>query len=307
MRAIIVLVAMCMFLSPISVAQEAKAPASAETRVRESNERIQEALAKRDYPRALEGAEALCVALRELAKPSATETAALVAKAVPFELALVNQILLSLRRSNWAIGMELGMADFVTLGTDDVVQRFDSWVAENPDAEDRALYRKFREPIGKALRGVVALGGAGDGFLWEKKEPWVPPLAFVAKDGDLCAVVSDYASGTTFNTLRSEAKGRAWKVLNKTVLASCGRVAEAFDGYPVQRIGFVVAYGSKDFGDRSAGSMRSEVVLILIPTELCKAFSDQKVTDQELLDGSETFLADRDNMVSFKKVRLKAE
>jgi len=291
----------------VSVAGEDAPHAALESQLTDTNSRLQAALSKRDFTTALADAEALCALLREITKPSTSAVAALATKAPRLDATLQGQVIQGIVWSTWSLQAQLGKEDYITLSSAESARRFDEWVQEQPHAADRHLFRQFKEQISMGIQEFVCLGGAGDGFLWQKKDPWTPPAAFFQVDGELGVLFTSYVSDTTFNTLRSEPRERAWKVVNQHALQGLARASRDFSGQPIRRVGIAISYGSKDFSSNSVVSSRGETVVIIVPTDVGKRFGEQKITDQELLDASEIFLADRDNPLSFKKVRLRAE
>jgi len=134
------------------------------------------------------------------------------------------------------------------------------------------------------------------------------PFRFADKDGKKCVVLTDMASSTVYNTLRTTSKTRAAKVLTSCFIPNIRYLYRAFEKTDIAYFGLTIVYGSKDFSNKSdVRNLKPEMLAFIFPREKCKQFIEGSITESEFVDASGIYLTDRDMMFSFKKVKIQIE
>jgi dTDP-glucose pyrophosphorylase len=113
-------------------------------------------------------------------------------------------------------------------------------------------------------------------------------------------------STTVYNTLRLDAKQRAIKEIQETVLPAMKRFAVAVvNSADIKNFGVVVAYGSRDFSDEL--STKAEVVALVASAERCKKLADAELTEEEFVDAADVYVMDRDSINDLRKIKASIE
>lgn len=134
------------------------------------------------------------------------------------------------------------------------------------------------------------------------------PFRFAEKNGKKAVLLVDMASQSIYNTLRNSSTGRASKVLQSCLIPKIKSLCEAFKKTDMAYFGLSITYGSKDFSnDEEVLNLKPEVLTFVASREMCKRFSDGSITESEFVDGSDTYLTDRDMIFDFKKIKPNME
>jgi hypothetical protein len=131
------------------------------------------------------------------------------------------------------------------------------------------------------------------------------PFRFADKDGEKCVILSDLASSSIYNTLRSTSNSRAARVLTSCVIPKIRFLYKAFEQTDFNYFGITFYYGSEDF-TRSV-NLEAEMFTFIFSRDKCKLFINGKITESEFVEESEVFLTDRDMSFDVKKVKLQIE
>jgi hypothetical protein len=138
------------------------------------------------------------------------------------------------------------------------------------------------------------------------------PFRFADKDGKKCVLLTDLASSTVYNTLRTTSNSRASKVLTACLIPKIKYFYEGFQKTDFAYFGLTIVYGSKDFSikessPRSVVDLKAEMLAFITSKEKCRQFSQSIITESEFIDNSDVYLTDRDMTYDLKKVRLQIE
>ena len=164
----------------------------------------------------------------------------------------------------------------------------------HPDIVDEwDLIEKYREDISSLLSvsGPLLYTGL--------------PVRFALKDNDLTLILNSLVSTNVYNTLRLDAKQRAAKEIQDTVLPAIRRFATAVvNSKDIKYFGVVVAYGSKDFSKESDDNTEAEIVALIASSERCKKLAAAELTEEEFVDTADVYLIDRDTRNDLRKIKL---
>lgn len=135
------------------------------------------------------------------------------------------------------------------------------------------------------------------------------PFRFADKDGKKCVILTDMASPTMYNTIRTTSRSRAAKVLTSCLIPNVSYLYEAFEKSDIAFLGLTIVFGSKDFSVKSdVMNLKPEMLAFVCPREKCKQFIEGIITESEFIDASDVYITDRDmSSLDFKKVKLQIE
>lgn len=71
----------------------------------------------------------------------------------------------------------------------------------------------------------------------------------------------------------------------------------------IKYYGIAISYGAKDFSEKNEFP-KSDWLLMVVPTNLAKDYSDGYITEDELLEKSDIYLSPRDYYSMIKKIKL---
>jgi hypothetical protein len=135
-----------------------------------------------------------------------------------------------------------------------------------------------------------------DGFL--------TPVRIARKDSGLCVVFTGLVSNAAYDSYSHTARMRAETVMQALLLPcmkSLGMFAAdtAFD-----YIG-IAAYYPTTANDSTADV--PEMLMIVSPRAVCVKFSQEEITEDELLDRSDVFMADIDTPSDVRKIKIELQ
>jgi len=133
------------------------------------------------------------------------------------------------------------------------------------------------------------------------------PVRFANKNGQKALLVHGIATDDILNTFKLGYKERVSKIINKYCLSALSNIQNANPKIPVKYYGVSVVYGSKDFSsDEEALNLKSEIVYMISPVEMCKKYSAAEITDVEFIKGSEIYGEERGE-VGIKKIDISSK
>lgn len=134
------------------------------------------------------------------------------------------------------------------------------------------------------------------------------PFRFADNNGKKCVILSDIASSSVYNTLRSTSTSRASTVLISCIIPKIRFFYQAFEQTDFEYFGFIIFYGSKDFSEKSdVLNLKAEMLALIIPKDKCLQFIDGLITESEFIGNCDVYLTDRDMMFDYKKIKPQIE
>jgi hypothetical protein len=189
---------------------------------------------------------------------------------------------------------------------------FDDWLQRKPQVDERKgqiaeynLAFKYKENIKKVFENFGLIGSELGMFLYSENEI---PIRFAQIENELVFLVTRVGSNKVYNTLRSTSKNRAAKIISSNILPELKAFYDSFKNTDIKYYGMIVAYGGKDFLNKSTAlNLKTEVVAFIVSSENCKKFSEGIITEDELVDLSDIYLKDRDMVTDIKKIKVALE
>jgi hypothetical protein len=129
------------------------------------------------------------------------------------------------------------------------------------------------------------------------------PIHFALKNNELTLILASKGSTNVYNTLRLDAKQRAIKELQETVLPAMKRFA-VVNSTDIKNFGVLVAYGSKDYSDDGVLSTKPEVVALVASAERCRKLAAAELTEEEFVDAADVYVIDRDTISDLRKIKV---
>jgi hypothetical protein len=127
------------------------------------------------------------------------------------------------------------------------------------------------------------------------------PVRFALRDNNLTLILASLGSTNIYNTLRLDAKERATREIQATVLPAIKRFA-IVSSTDIKNFGLVVAYGSKDFSDEL--STEGEIVALVASSDSCRKLADAELTEEQFVDMADVYLIDRDTIFDVRKIKV---
>lgn len=134
-------------------------------------------------------------------------------------------------------------------------------------------------------------------------DDFLTPARLARKDSALCFILTGLASNAVYDSYSHTARERAQSVLQSLVLPAM----KAIGTFPDTSVGYV---GMAVYYLTSASDTVPDVpemVMIVSPRAECLKFSHEEITEDELLDRSDIFLADIDSPSDVRKVKLELQ
>lgn len=134
-------------------------------------------------------------------------------------------------------------------------------------------------------------------------DDFLTPARMARKDSSLCFILTGLASNAVYDSYSHTARERAQTILQSLVLP----VMKAIGTFPdttVRYVGVAVYYPT------SASDTVPDVpemLMIVSPRVECVKYSTEEITEDELLDRSDIFLADIDSPSDIRKVKLELQ
>jgi hypothetical protein len=205
-------------------------------------------------------------------------------------------------KNNWSLTVQYHKEGYPPKGADVATADIDKIIdlrrkaraaKENrPDIIDEwDLIEKYREDIA----GLLSVSGP---LLYTGL-----PVGFALKDNELTLILESLGSTNVYNTLRLDAKQRAAKEIQDTVLPAIKRFA-VVKSTDIKNFGVVVVYGSKDFSDESdVLNTKAEIVALVASSERCKKLAAAELTEEEFVDTADVYIIDRDTIKDVRKIK----
>jgi len=159
---------------------------------------------------------------------------------------------------------------------------------------EQALFKKHRDSLSK----LVSVSPRP--FLYGET-----PVRFASKDGALTLLLTTLVSQNVYNTLRLDAKQRAAKEIEDTVLPAMSVFSLVSSTADIKSFGVIVVYGTRDFSETdSILSRKGEVVALVASADRCRKLGQAELTEEEFVDSADVYLVDRDMIGGVRKVKV---
>jgi hypothetical protein len=135
-------------------------------------------------------------------------------------------------------------------------------------------------------------------------DDFLTPVRIAQTDSGLCVVFTGLVSNATYDSYSHTARMRAATVM-QTLLLPCVKALGTFAADSSLRSVGVAVYYSTSANDSALDV--PEMLLIVSPKEECIKFSEDRITEDELLDRSDVFLADVDTPFDVRKIKLELQ
>jgi mannose/fructose-specific phosphotransferase system component IIA len=209
--------------------------------------------------------------------------------------------------TEWSLSIQFKSADYPAITHEDFMKALDSFRAYSPPEEyQQAL--KLKAEMQEAFKWFTMYCDNIAAFLPNSSKRPIP-FRFADKDGKKCVILTDLASSSVYNTLRSTSMVRASKVLTSCLIPKVKFLFEAFEKADIDYLGMTIVYGSKDFAseESDALNLKAEMLAFVAPKEKCKQFAEGAITESEFVAVCDAYLCDRDMMFDYKKIKLEIE
>src|ERR1019366_4927248 len=130
-------------------------------------------------------------------------------------------------------------------------------------------------------------------------------IRFALKDNSVTLLLTTLGSNSVYNTLRLDAKQRAAKEIEKTLLTAM-KSFEFVKAAGIENFGVLGVYGSKDFSE-SDESPKAEVVALVARIDRCMKLAHAQLSEEEFVDTADVYLVDRDMIGGLRKVKISLE
>jgi hypothetical protein len=185
------------------------------------------------------------------------------------------------------------------------VPKRSDWKADVSDAYYKAalwqhgLVKKHREALGKLFQELRLVGTTRGEFAYSAGISI--PVTFAVENGSPVVMVTGIALPKVVDARGTTEKTRAASAVTSAVLPSLKKIDEVFGPSEFGYYGVAVMYACRDADGQQP---KTEFACLIVPKELCKKYVDGKITDQELVDGGQVYLSDRDMINQIKKSKL---
>jgi hypothetical protein len=194
---------------------------------------------------------------------------------------------------------------------DEVVRDLRSWVAGHKSASPGALSYSDKNVLKHATKldsMFTSWGLTGRELAMFVYSDSSLPVYFTLRDSSSLLVVSGIATETVYNTQRSTGRSRAVKALTNMILPSLETLIRADLHKATKYFALCAVYGSKDFSDEGeALNQMAESTVFVAKASQCARFVAGEISEDELVDGADIYLRDREMVTGLKKVKLTIE
>ncbi len=212
----------------------------------------------------------------------------------------------------WSLGISYGESENKPKLYEEFNKDFEDWLQRKPEVDEKKgqiaeynLAFKYKENIKKIFANFGLIGSELGMFLYSESEI---PIRFAQIENGIVFLVNRVGSNKVYNALRSTSKTRAAKIISSNILPELKAFYDSFKDTDIKYYGMIVAYGSKDFLDKSTAlNLKTEVVAFIVSSENCKKFAEGIITADELVDLSDIYLKDRDMVTGIKKIKVTLE
>lgn len=195
--------------------------------------------------------------------------------------------------------------DHVPKSSKEALEDFIKSLNEKDKTKEGTWGLKYEKDVKRVFDNLKLIGGDWGKFVCSRT---LGPVRFAQKGDGVVFLLTKVCSNNIYNTLRTNAKSRASKIITSMVLPSMKAFYDSLGSTDIKYYGMVVAYGSKDFSKEADDlfNLRAEVVCLVVHAKTCKKFVEGIITDDELINASEIYLQDRD-VKHLKRIKVNLE
>ena len=214
----------------------------------------------------------------------------------------------------WSLYMEYSDKKYSATKADDIMSYVDSYLSVTPTINKKqgqikefGLITKYRNDIDSIFKGMRLFGSDQIGEFLFNKETSLPLRFVLYGDTALSFIVTGVSIDKVYNTIKLTGRQRATKVLTTYILPSLKSFVKSFSSKEIRFFGMTCVYGSKDFTDDSPLSTKPEFVAFIAPAKLIRQYVTNDITEDELINGADVFVSDRDMVSDMKKIKITLE
>jgi len=177
---------------------------------------------------------------------------------------------------------------------------FNQWTNNNNEQKvEKDILLKNKKEIQKLFDDLDFVGNSDVLFFNEEA-----PIRLIEFNGEKCLVVNIF-SDKIFNTLRTNSKDRATKIISDRAIPLLNVIYKQFKDTNISYLGVTVTYGSKNFSHSDMITPDSEVLSAIVSKKIFKEFDNLSITEKDLINKLNLYLKDRNMKIgTVKKINI---
>jgi hypothetical protein len=128
------------------------------------------------------------------------------------------------------------------------------------------------------------------------------PIRLASHDGSLTLILSSMGSENIYNTLRLEAKERAGKEIQETVLPEIKQF-QVINIPAIKYFGVIDIYGTKDFSEPDS-TPKPELVALVASVQNCRKLANAEMTEEDFVAASDVYIVGKIAIDQVRKVKV---
>ncbi len=203
-------------------------------------------------------------------------------------------------RTDWDLTIAYRHKDYPPKGAQQAVEDLDKFVLSKPEPggnsprllAEHLLMGKYHTDLDRLVS--VSLGP----LLYT-----VTPARLASKDGELTLLLTSIGSENVYNTLRLDARERAAKEIQATVLPELKQF-RVVTAPAIRNFGVIVIYGTKDFSEEDS-TPKPELVALVASAGNCRKLIAATMTEEDFAASADTYIVDKDQVLAdVRKIRI---
>jgi hypothetical protein len=166
------------------------------------------------------------------------------------------------------------------------------------DQAEAAVLKKSLPDLSQSFRDISLFGGTGDGWLY-----YDSPIQLFNHAGGTLVCVGAIGSNSVYNTNKLDPKERAAHAFSELLLPNFPSLDKMTKLTDADYLAIGIVYGARDFSSEYASS-EPESLTVIAPSKLVSNFVSGRITDQQMLDGSDVFLTDINSHSTPRKTQI---
>ena len=158
---------------------------------------------------------------------------------------------------------------------------------------------KYAKPVEDLLSRLTLFGGELAYYGYKDDVP----VTFADFDGKEVLIVKEAMYGSSFNTLRTDARSRVAQVITEIITGTLSDFHQALSPTTIPYYGFMVTYGVRDFSDKYART-RTESVGFIARAEDVEKFVNAEITEEELVEGADIYINPAGELLELRKIKV---
>ena len=212
-------------------------------------------------------------------------------------------------RSGWAL---VDNSSHNLINSKGAITGIETWLKSEPKADDGGgNLTRFRltQKNQDLVKGVISELASTKGVAGFVPRPDIIVAFARHRDDGIVLMLKNIISPNKYNTIRLDSKQRAAKTISSAILSSLQHFRVLFSNKEINYYGMIVGYGSENFLNQGKynSDLMAEAVGVIVSADQCKRFVNGEITDDELIDSTDVYVADRDMMSGFKKIKLRLD